>query len=68
VAPLLDLPEETVASAPTRIVDAAMIELVRPLVERAALVQAINEAWAMLAVVAALSLLAIPLIVAARKN
>ena len=65
VAPLLDLPEETVASAPSRVVDAAVIELVRPLVERAALVQAINEAWAMLAVVAALSLLAIPLIAAA---
>ena len=65
VAPLLDLPEETVASAPSRVVDAAVIELVRPLIERAALVQAINEAWAMLAVVAALSLLAIPLIAAA---
>ena len=70
VAPLLDLPEETVASAPSRVVDAVVIELIRPLVERAALVQAINEAWAMLAIVAALSLLAIPLIAAvpARKS
>lgn len=65
VAPLLDLPEETVASAPTRVIDATVIEMVRPLVERAALVQAVNEAWAMLAAVAALSVLAIPLISAA---
>ncbi len=62
VAPLVGLPPETVASAPTRIIDAAMIETVRPLVERAGLVSAINEAWAMLAAITALALLVLPLV------
>jgi len=62
VAPLVGLPPETVASAPTRLIDAAIIETVRPLVERAGLVSAINEAWAMLAAITALALLVLPLV------
>ena len=62
VAPLVGIPPETVASAATRTIDAAMIETVRPLVERAGLVSAINEAWAMLAVITALSLLVLPFV------
>ena len=42
--------------------DAALIETMRPLVERAGLVSAINEAWAMLAVITALALLVLPLV------
>ncbi len=63
VAPLLDLPVETVLRAPQRIVDASVEAVVRPLVERASVVMAVNEAWAMLAVVSALALCALPLIV-----
>ena len=62
VAPLLGIPSETVASASTRTVDAAMIEAVRPLVERAGLVEAINEAWLMMAAITALALLALPFV------
>lgn len=62
VAPLVGIPAETVATAPSRTVDAALVEMVRPLVERAALVEAINEAWLMLAVLTALALLALPLV------
>ena len=62
VAPLVGIPAETVATAPTRTIDAALIETVRPLVERAALVEAINEAWLMLAVLTAAALLALPLV------
>jgi DHA2 family multidrug resistance protein len=62
VAPLVGIPAETVASAPSRTIDAALVEMVRPLVERAALVEAVNEAWMMLAVLTALALLALPLI------
>jgi MFS transporter, DHA2 family, multidrug resistance protein len=62
VSPLVGIPPETVASAATRTIDAALIETVRPLVERAGLVGAINEAWAMLAVITALALLVLPLI------
>jgi len=70
VSPLVGIPAETVATATTRTIDAAMIEAVRPLVERAGLVSAINEAWAMLALVTAVSLLAVPLAVrrSARKT
>jgi DHA2 family multidrug resistance protein len=62
VAPLVGIPAETVATATTRTIDAAMIETVRPLVERAGFVSAINEAWAMLAVITALALLVLPLV------
>ena len=62
VAPLVGIPPETVATAATRTIDAAMIETVRPLVERAGLVSAINEAWAMMAVVTALALLVLPIV------
>jgi MFS transporter, DHA2 family, multidrug resistance protein len=68
VAPLVGTPPETVATATTRTIDAALIETVRPLVERAGLVGAINEAWAMLAAVTALSLLALPLIIPLLQN
>ena len=56
VSPLVGIPPETVATAATRTIDAALIETVRPLVERAGLVGAINEAWAMLAAITALAL------------
>jgi DHA2 family multidrug resistance protein len=62
VSPLVGIPPETVASAQSRTIDAALIETVRPLVERAGLVGAINEAWAMLAAITALALLVLPLI------
>ncbi|CAN5795546.1 MDR family MFS transporter [soil metagenome] len=67
VAALVGLPLETVASATTRSIDAAVIETMRPLVERAGLVSAINEAWAMLAVLTVIALLALPFIVAPRR-
>jgi DHA2 family multidrug resistance protein len=70
VSSLVGIPPETIATAATRTIDAALIETVRPLVERAGLVGAINEAWAMLAAITALSLLALPLVVhqTARKD
>jgi DHA2 family multidrug resistance protein len=63
VSPLVGIPTETVATAASRAVDAALIETVRPLVERAGLVSAINEAWAMLAAITALALLVLPFVV-----
>jgi len=39
-----------------------MEELVRPLIEKASLVSAINEAWAMLAGLTILGLLALPFV------
>jgi DHA2 family multidrug resistance protein len=63
VAPLVGIPPETVATAATRTIDAALIETVRPLVERAGLVSAINEAWAMLAAITALALLVLPFVI-----
>ena len=66
VSPLVGIPPETVATAATRTIDAALIETVRPLVERAGLVSAINEAWAMLAAITALALLALPMVVTTR--
>ncbi len=62
VAPLVGIPAETIATTTTRTIEAAVIETVRPLVERAGLVGAINEAWAMLAAITALALLALPLV------
>ncbi|MGH8431392.1 MAG: hypothetical protein ACREUF_13425 [Solimonas sp.] len=68
VAPLVGLDPEAVANAPHRTIDAATIEFVRPLVERAGLVSAINDAWAMLAAIAALSLLALPFVVSSKRQ
>jgi DHA2 family multidrug resistance protein len=62
VAPLVGLEPDTVASATTRLIDQSVIDFVRPLVERAGLVAAINDAWAMLAVVTAMALLTLPLV------
>jgi DHA2 family multidrug resistance protein len=62
VSSLVGIPPETVATAATRTIDAALIETVRPLVERAGLVGAINEAWAMLAAITALALLVLPFV------
>ena len=62
VAPLVGLEPETVASAASRVIDQSTIDFVRPLVERAGLVAAINDAWAMLSVVTALALLTLPLV------
>ena len=63
VSALVGIPPETVATAASRAIDAALIETVRPLVERAGLVSAINEAWAMLAAITALALLVLPFVV-----
>jgi DHA2 family multidrug resistance protein len=68
VAPLVGIPPETVATATTRTIDAATIETVRPLVERAGLVSAINEAWMMLAVITALALFALPFVAPRRPS
>ena len=62
VAPLVGIPPETVATATTRTIDASVIDFVRPLVERAGMVSAINDAWAMLAIITALGLLVLPLV------
>jgi MFS transporter, DHA2 family, multidrug resistance protein len=68
VAPLVGLPPETVANAAARVIDATVIETVRPLVERAGLVSAINEAWAMLALITAISLVVLPLVAAPARE
>jgi len=68
VAPLVGIPPEAVATATTRAVDAALIETVRPLVERAGLVGAINEAWAMLAAITALALFVLQLVATSRRS
>jgi DHA2 family multidrug resistance protein len=67
VSPLVGIPTETVATAASRAIDAALVETVRPLVERAGLVSAINEAWAMLAAITALALLVLPFVVPPKR-
>jgi DHA2 family multidrug resistance protein len=48
------------ANRPTGPVDAATVELLRPLVEKAALVQSINDAWALVAALTVAALLCVP--------
>ena len=52
----------------SRAIDAALIETVRPLVERAGLVSAINEAWAMLAAITTLALLVLPFVAPPKRE
>jgi DHA2 family multidrug resistance protein len=68
VSPLVGIPPETVATAASRAIDAALIETVRPLVERAGLVSAINEAWAMLAAITTLALLVLPFVAPPKRE
>ena len=57
----LDYPLERFTGQPLGPIDATMQEFARPLVEKAAAVMSFNEAWIMLAVLVAVSLLALPL-------
>jgi DHA2 family multidrug resistance protein len=59
-AAFVGLPLERFAGQPLGPVDAATVEIVRPLVERAAAVSAFNDCWLMLAALVAASLLAAP--------
>ncbi len=59
MAAFVGLPTDKFKGIPLGPVDAETQELARPLVERAGLVSAINEAWAMMAVAMALALLAL---------
>jgi DHA2 family multidrug resistance protein len=58
-AAFVGLPTDRFKGVPLGPVDADTQEMVRPLVERAGLVSAINEAWAMMALAMALALLAL---------
>jgi DHA2 family multidrug resistance protein len=58
-AAFVGLPADRFKGVPLGPVDADTQELARPLVERAGLVSAINEAWAMMALAMALALLAL---------
>jgi len=55
------LPTDRFTGKPLGPIDADIQEIARPLVERAGLVSAINEAWAMMAIAMALALVAIVL-------
>jgi DHA2 family multidrug resistance protein len=59
-ARLIGLPAELLAARPPGPIDAATAALIRPLVERAGFVSAVNEAWAMLAIVTILALVVLP--------
>ena len=56
---LIGLPEGSLTGAAPQNVDPDTVSLVRALVEKAALVIAINEAWAMLAAFSALAVLCV---------
>src|SRR5688572_22093504 len=56
---LVGLPPERFIGKPLGPIDADIQEFARPLVERAGLVSAINEAWAMMAIAMALALIGI---------
>ena len=49
-------------------IDAATQAILQPMVERAALVQAINDAWAMVALLTAAALLCVPFATASRRS
>ena len=56
---LVGLPEGSLTGVPPQNVDAETISLVRALVEKAALVTSVNEAWAMLAAFSALAMVSV---------
>jgi len=60
-AAFLGLPLERFTGAPLPPIDDATREIVEPLVRRAATVSSLNEAWLLLGIVVAASLLALPL-------
>ena len=60
-AAFVGLPTERFTGVPLGPVDEATKALVRPLVERAAFTQSVNEAWALLAAITLLALAALPL-------
>jgi DHA2 family multidrug resistance protein len=55
----IGLPDGLVTGVPIETVDPSMLALVQPLVEKAGLVVSINEAWALLAALMALSLIGV---------
>lgn len=59
-ARLIGLPPELLVARPPGPIDAATASFIAPLVERAGFVAAVNEAWAMLAIVTMLALAALP--------
>ena len=67
-ARLVGLPTERFTGVPIGAVDEATRALVAPLVERAGLVAAFNDAWLMVGVLVALSMLALPLFRAPRRT
>jgi DHA2 family multidrug resistance protein len=67
-AAFVGLPLKFFNETPIADVDATTIDFVRPLVEKAGLAMAINDAWAMLAGVTALGLLALPLLLVGRRR
>jgi len=62
------LPPDRFTGKPLEPVDADIQELARPLVERAGLVSAINEAWAMMAIAMVLALVAIVVSIGRRRR
>jgi len=62
------LPTERFTGKPLGPIDADVQELARPLVERAGLVSAINEGWAMLAAAMLLALVALLLSIGRRRT
>jgi DHA2 family multidrug resistance protein len=67
-ARLVGLPTERFTGVPIGAVDEATRALVAPLVERAGLVAAFNDAWLMVGVLVALSMVALPLFRAPRRT
>lgn len=59
-AQAVGIPSALFANRPPGPVSAATLDLLRPLVEKAALTQAINDAWAMLAALSLLAVLCVP--------
>jgi DHA2 family multidrug resistance protein len=67
-AKFIGLSAEAFAARPVGPPTAAVQEMLRPMVERAALTQAINEAWAMVAVLTVAALICVPFARRARRG
>jgi len=61
------IPLDIFAARPAGLLDASTRAMMQPFVEKAALVQAINEAWAMVAMLTVAALLCVPLAKLDRK-
>ncbi|MGI9500645.1 MAG: MFS transporter, partial [Geminicoccaceae bacterium] len=59
---IVGLPDGIMRGEPIGEITASMEAAVRPLLEKAGLVAAINEAWALLAMLTALALIALPFV------